>query len=299
MKKILMALSILMFLSACSNSDDQDTGKKNPENIAELIPSMDDYSKEEQEKIEHGRELSNNTQALLPDNVGNRLACASCHAGAGTGDAINLIGVTKKFPQYSKREGKDVTLEERINGCFMRSMDGKPIDEDSEEMEAFMAFYKYISDGVESGDEYPFMTESLGADSMPEPDPEQGGKLIERYNCMTCHGDPTATNPALSGPDLFGEGSFNDGAGMARLSNMQGFIKKHMPLDDPGTLSEQEAADLAAYVLMQERPEFEGENKFPDGGKPDDYMDKETREKIKNNVMKWSDFDVVKKHKEK
>ncbi|WP_052327242.1 c-type cytochrome, partial [Nosocomiicoccus massiliensis] len=313
----LLALSIIIVISACStNTNDEsknetknqatesETATKeieldedgNPVPFSSVLKDLDSYSEEEQALINRGRELSDHTADLLPNNVGNRLSCASCHAQSGIGDAVNLIGVTKRFPQYSKREGREVTLEERINGCFIRSMNGTELDEDSDEMKAFIAFYEYISDGVE-GEEYPFMTTKLASEELPEPNVSNGEALMERFNCTTCHGDPLADNAHLTGPALYGEHSFNDGAGMARLQQMHGYLKRYMPLGQPGTLTDQEAADLAGYLLMQDRPEFKGENLFPEG-KPDDYFNKETREKIKNGKMKWTDFKAVQKYNE-
>ena len=66
--------------------------------------------------------------------AGNNLACQNCHLRAGTQPyAMPMTGVWGQFPQYRAREGMVDTLEERINGCMQRSMNGrarlqKPID---------------------------------------------------------------------------------------------------------------------------------------------------------------------------
>ncbi|WP_123807907.1 c-type cytochrome [Abyssicoccus albus] len=253
---------------------------------------MSEFSEAEQEKIKLGHQLNTRTNTMLPENVGNNLSCTSCHAGAGRGENLNLIGVTKKYPQYKKREGRDVTLKERINGCFIRSMNGKEIDSDGEEMEAFISYYEYLSKNIESKDQYAFMTEKHKGDNIPIPDPDQGEQDFKRYNCISCHGSsgPTA---AFRGPALWGKDSFNDGAGMSRFSNMQYYIKNYMPKGRGGTLTEQEASNIAAYILLQDRPKFTGVNKFPNGDKPDDYINEKTREALKKKYMKWSDFDRV------
>jgi len=80
------------------------------------------------DQVVRGMRLHLQTKALLPDNVGNALNCTSCHLNAGTvADGSPFVGVSAFFPSYAPRAGKDVTLEERINGCFRRSMDGKPL----------------------------------------------------------------------------------------------------------------------------------------------------------------------------
>jgi thiosulfate dehydrogenase len=69
-------------------------------------------------------------------------------------------------------------------------------------------------------------------------------------------------NPPLWGPD-----SFNDGAGMSRLTDAANFIHFNMPngtsFDDP-YLGQADAWDVAAYVISQPRPKKAGLDKdFP------------------------------------
>ena len=55
-------------------------------------------------------------------------------------------------------------------------------------------------------------------------------------------------------PPLWGPRAFNWGAGMGKLANAAGFIKANMPLGQGGTLSDQQAWDLAAFMDSRERP---------------------------------------------
>ena len=58
---------------------------------------------------------------------------------------------------------------------------------------------------------------------------------------------------------------------MARIRTAASFIKYNMPNDRPGTLSEQQAFDLAAYVNSHSRPDLAGkENDWPNGNAPSD-----------------------------
>jgi thiosulfate dehydrogenase len=62
---------------------------------------------------------------------GNNLNCQSCHLKAGTRPySMPLTGVWGQFPQYRGRESEVGALEERINGCMERSMNGRalPLD---------------------------------------------------------------------------------------------------------------------------------------------------------------------------
>src|SRR5699024_1813786 len=140
---------------------------------------------------------------------------------------------------------------ERVNGCFARSMNGERIDREGEEMDAFLAYLKFPRDEVESGEQYDCMTEGNTGEKIRVPDVARGAGLFASNNCISWQGK-SRPEAAYRGPDLWGKNSFNDGAGMSRFSVMQDFIKKNMPLGEGGTLNDQEAADLAAYVLSHE-----------------------------------------------
>lgn len=288
-KFILLVPALLIFLGACSNDE---ASIEEEVDMSTIRPPLSEFSEAEQEKIKYGEKLNTDTHLLLPENVGNNLSCVSCHAGAGRTKDLTFVGVTEKYPKYMARAGKEVSLEERINGCFSRSMNGKPIDPESEEMEAFISYYEYLSKDIDSPDQYEFMTVQHTAESVPAPNVEQGARDLTRYNCLSCHGQsgPEAAN---TGPALWGPDSFNDGAGLSRISKLQYYIKNYMPKGEGGTLSEQEASNIAAYILMQDRPEFEGERGFPNGDGPGDYITKEKREALKENLMDWTDFKQV------
>jgi cytochrome c len=83
---------------------------------------------------------------------GNNLNCQSCHLKAGTQPySMPLTGVWGQFPQYRGREGEVGSLEERINGCMDRSMNGRALPLDGPEMKAFLAYMKWLSTGIPDG----------------------------------------------------------------------------------------------------------------------------------------------------
>ncbi len=107
--------------------------------------------------VTQGHELSTRTFAVISPEVknprkryaGNNLACTSCHqAGGAKPFAIPWVGVTATFPQYRGREDQISTVEERINGCMERSMNGKPLPHDAPEMKAFTTYIAFLSQGV-------------------------------------------------------------------------------------------------------------------------------------------------------
>lgn len=234
-----------------------------------------------------GYELVNNTHVAADEYVGNQLSCTSCHAGAGYDEqASSLVGVMANYPQYIGRSGGVVTIEERINGCMVRSMNGKKFEMNSDELEAMVAYFAYISEGVPIGAKREWAGTS-DMKNVPIPNVADGEELYAQ-SCIACHAADGAGTGANTGPALWGDNSFNDGAGMARMSKMAGYIQNNMPIGAAGTLTDQEAADLAAFILSQDRPEWANHEKdWPKGGRPNDIMTKEKREQVKNGTIDW------------
>ena len=294
----------LIFAVACSaNSENKDNTEGNKNNTSKeagenddvhTAPAMEDLDPEDPktEAIQYGEEVFNETNTVLPENVGNELSCQSCHADGGRSQASSLVGVAADYPQYRPREGVTFTLEDRINGCMIRSMNGEMIDTDSEEMRAMIAYMTYLSEGVEIGQERPWVVVN-NMEEVPEPDVDNGEELYAD-NCLSCHGDDGAGTGPNSGPALWGDNSFNDGAGMGRLTKAAGFIQRNMPVGQEESLSDQEAADIAAFMLSQDRPEFDGHDKdFPDGKKPTDIITQDRRDQIQAGEFDWSEIENV------
>ena len=194
---------------------------------------------------------------------GNNLTCQNCHLKAGTQPyAMPLTGVWGQFPQYRGREGEVGTLEDRINGCMERSMNGRALPLGSREMKAFLAFTKWASTGIPDGAKLT----GAGAMNVKEPpraaDLAHGGEVYARV-CATCHGQDGQGQRAENGsgyrfPPLWGPDSYNDGAGMARLLSAAAFIKHNMPFGTTyasPALSDEEAYDVAAFINSTERPQ--------------------------------------------
>lgn len=253
--------------------------------------NMDDIPKdhEKYDEIIYGYNLTNETHVYAEDKVGANLSCTSCHAGAGLQDTVaSLVGVTADYPKYIARAGDIVTIEKRINGCMVRSMNGEAFEADSEELNAMVAYFDYISEDVEKGQKRPW-AKSADMKQVPTPNVQDGEKLYNK-SCISCHAADGSGIGANTGPALWGEDSFNDGAGMARISKMAGFIQAYMPIGQEMTLTDQEASDLAAYILMQDRPEWGKHDKdWPKGDRPSDIMTKERREQAQSGTIDWSE----------
>jgi thiosulfate dehydrogenase len=194
--------------------------------------------------------------------AGNNLACQNCHLRAGTqAYAMPMTGVWGQFPQYRAREGMVDTLEERINGCMQRSMNGRALSLESREMRAFSSYMRWLSTGVPDG------AKLLGAGTLQikEParaaDPRRGAKIYAQV-CAACHGANGLGQRAQKGlgyqfPPLWGPDSYNNGAGMSRLLTLAAYAQHNMPLGttfDVPVLTDEQAYDVAGYIVSQDRP---------------------------------------------
>lgn len=238
-----------------------------------LPPSMDEVPEGEKgELIKLGEKLHNETSAL--DYVGNTLSCASCHANGGVDSSLDLVGISKTYPQYNARAGKEVTLEERINGCFVRSMNGEPLPPESQKLEAMVAYYSYISTNVPDGTkDRPWAKLRRAEGDLATVNIEEGRELYQK-SCISCHGEDGSGGS--TGLALWGDDSYNIGAGMARIRTAGGFIKEFMPKVatggyEPGSFTDQEAMNIAAYINSMDRPDFPDKiHDWPEGDAPDD-----------------------------
>lgn len=289
------AITSLLVIVGCTAAQDEQTEQNDEGADAHMPPSLEDLDPDDSmtESIKYGEEIFNETNVVMADYVGNELSCQSCHADGGLSQSSSMVGVTADFPQYRPREGVVFTLEDRINGCMIRSMNGEKIPNDSEEMRALMSYLSYISKGVEIGEERPWRIVN-SMEEVPEPDVVNGEELYETKNCLACHGDDGQGTGANSGPALWGDKSFNDGAGMSRLTKMAGYLQNNMPLGEEYELTDQEAADIAAFLLMHERPVWEGhDDDFPHGGRPTDIITEDRREQIRNSEFDWTEIENV------
>lgn len=219
------------------------------------------------ESIRRGRAIVLATRDSLPAHVGNRLACTNCHRDAGTSAPGGpWVGSFASFPQYNPRAGRVIRIEDRVNECLRRSLNGTPLPMDGRDMNDIVAYMAFLSGGIPHGPRMPW----LGYKRLqPRPGHAAAGVEIFATQCARCHG---ATGEGTSlGPPVWGRGSFAIGAGMARINTAAAFIRWNMPRDAPGTLSDQQAYDVAAFLLSHSRPDTPGKEKdWPNGDPPED-----------------------------
>jgi thiosulfate dehydrogenase len=223
--------------------------------------------------VRYGKELVDSTYKFIGPEVsdpakryaGNNLSCSTCHVDGGTKKFGNpFVGTFADYPQHRIREDAVQNIEGRINGCMERSMSGKPLPPESEELMAMATYIKFMSTGVPVGKE-------VTGRGMPKigfldraADPAKG-KLVYEQVCVACHGangegkrvGQVGDGQGYLFPPLWGNDSYNNGAGMSRVIMAARFIRFNMPKGvsyDKPVLSEEQAFDVSAYINSQPRP---------------------------------------------
>ena len=237
------------------------------------------------EKVEYGRELLAHTATYLGPNgtvskSTNGLNCQNCHLNAGTVIFGNNYGsVNSLYPKFRARSGTIENLYKRVNDCIQRSLNGTAIDSNSKEMQSITAYINYIGSDVEKGKK----AVGSGFKDLGYLDRAaniKNGMAVYEAKCQSCHqpdgkGMLNATKNEFIYPALWGDHSFNDGAGLYRISNFAKYVKYNMPqgttFKNP-VLSDEEAWDVAAFVNSQPRPHKNVPNDWPDiSKKPVDH----------------------------
>ncbi len=230
---------------------------------------------------EYGKRLISQTSEYLGPDVADpkmrfmnsRLACASCHIGAGADPGnLSLAAAFKKYPRLSPRSGANETIQDRINGCMMRSMNGRALAENSPEMIAMVSYLRFLADQDAATSASRRKAHEPAAFKTPTRAAALNvGEEVFGKRCAACHGRDGAGLAAAPDPihgfvfpPLWGPNSFNDGAGMHRVLTAARFVKARMPLGN-ANLTDDEAFDVAAFINSKPRPEMSGLDKdFPD-----------------------------------
>ncbi|WP_439855976.1 c-type cytochrome [Pseudomonas yamanorum] len=205
-----------------------------------------------------GRDIFVNTQKYASEFVGNGLNCSNCHLDQGRkADSAPLWAAYGMYPAYRKKNNKVNTFAERMQGCFEFSMNGKAPPSDSHVIKALSTYAYWLATKAPVGESLPGRLYPVIAS------PENGfelaeGKLIYTAQCSICHGNEGQGQKSAGSfvfPPLWGENSYSWGAGMHRINTAAGFIKQNMPLGKGGSLSDNEAWHVAAYINSHERPQ--------------------------------------------
>lgn len=208
--------------------------------------------------IRRGLAIFTDTRAAAPSHAGNQLRCANCHLDAGrTAGAAPLWAAYGNFPAFREKNGRMNSFEKRVQDCFIYSMNAAPPPMGGEVLLAVSAYAAWLAQGQRIGVSPP--GRSFPAIAAPATPPEDArGRALFAEHCASCHGETgqgliegaTVVNPPLWGPN-----SYNWGAGMAQVDKAAAFIRANMPLGNGGSLSVQQAWDIAWFIDGQVRPQ--------------------------------------------
>lgn len=260
------------------------------------------------ELIHYGRELIEHTAAYLGPqgkvmHISNGMNCQNCHLHAGTKPfAANYSSVASTYPKFRARSGTVEELEKRVNDCFERSLNGKGLPVDSDEMKAIVAYLQWVGKDVRRGQTPP----GTGLIELPLLDrpanPIKGRQHYSTY-CSSCHGAyGEGVKAGKLGewkyPPLWGADSYNTGAGLYRISRFAAFIKANMPygttFENP-VLPDDVAWDIAAYVNTMPRPHKHFSSDWPDiSKKPVDHPFGPYADDFPEEIHKYGPFDQIK-----
>jgi thiosulfate dehydrogenase len=212
--------------------------------------------------------------------ISNGMNCQNCHLSAGTRPfGNNYLAVAPTYPKFRERSGSIETVYKRVNDCFERSLNGKALDTNGREMKAIAAYIGWLGKNMPKGKK----PKGSGIKDLAyldrAADPEKG-KSVYTLRCKTCHGENGEGKLNTDGisyqyPPLWGDHSYNIGAGLYRISRLAGYAKYNMPngaTHDNPVLSDEEAWDVAAFVNSQPRPGRDLKADWPRiSGKPVDH----------------------------
>jgi thiosulfate dehydrogenase len=223
----------------------------------------------ENDLIRYGKDLIVNTPRYIGKNAadpamryaGNDLACQNCHLDAGLQPfAAPFVSTFATFPMMV--DDQVLTLTQRINGCMVRGMNGKELPDEGREMEALIAYFKFLGKGTPEGVRIPGMGLRPIKNPISPPDARRG-EVVYAKLCVTCHKEDgqgelrQSPGVGYNIPPLWGDASFNAAAGMAKTAYAASYIRDNMPFGISyltPVLTVQQAWDVAAYVISKPHP---------------------------------------------
>lgn len=270
-------------------------------------------SSSERELIHYGKELIAHTSEYLGPKgkvrtMSNGMNCQNCHLNAGTQPwGNNYFGVQANYPKFRERSGSVENQIKRVNDCFQRSLNGQPLNSTSREMKSILAYIKWLGQDVPKK----MMPRGTGLYKLKfissATDPDKG-KIVYEQKCQSCHqangeGVLAADGRSYTYPPLWGDHSYNIGAGLFRISNFASYAKFNMPFGttyEKPQLSDEEAWDVAAFVNSQPRPSKDLSTDWPKiSGKPVDHPFGPYNDPFSEHQHKYGPYKPIKEWKDK
>lgn len=264
------SIGVVLVLAACAASaaGGKDGGPSPSEGLISMLRGAGEYHQPPPveaipgdkygDDVRRGLAIFTETWRYARRYSGNDLACSNCHMDQGRRPhAAPLWAAFGMYPAYMAKGDRNTTLEERIQQCFRFSMNGLAPPLDAPELRALVSYAHFLARGVPVGEELPGRGYPQVVRTGMDPNPGRGHEVY-RNRCAMCHGAEGQGMAREGGghavPPLWGLGSYNKGAGLARDPLLAGFVKANMPPGGEFSLSDQESLDVAAFINLQLRP---------------------------------------------
>ena len=241
---------------------------------------------EERALVIYGEDLIANTSKYLGPNgsvahITNGMNCQNCHLNAGRKTWGNNYGaVAANYPKFRERSGSIETVYKRVSDCMERSLNGSALDSNSREMKAMIAYIKWVGYTVPK-DSTPKGAGIKAPEYLDRAASPEKGLVVYTAKCQSCHGANgeglmAADAKSYTYPPLWGQHSYNIGAGLFRLSRFAGYVRDNMPFNQAThrnpALTDEESWDVAAFVNSRPRPSKDLSKDWPNiSKKPIDH----------------------------
>lgn len=265
MRSISVIFLLVTLVFSCTQNGNHIASTQRPDDTLDMqVPDTNNIpSGKFGDLVKYGRQLMLNTAYYIgPDGIngkylGNKMNCTNCHQQAGTKPySFNLMKSHDHYPQYRAREGKVLSLAERVNNCITRPHSGKPLPLDSREMIAFLSYLKWINEYTDETN-YIRGEKNMKVTFLERAASPERGKHIYESRCQRCHGADGngVLNPTQSTyiyPPLWGNSGYQPGSSMHRIIKQAQWLKTNMPYDSATwqqpVLTDEDAMDVAAFV---------------------------------------------------
>lgn len=228
------------------------------------------------EVVRLGEDIVNHTDTnpLSKSYVRSSLQCSNCHrkgsdGRAGTAKTIGtFVGTSTSFPAYSKRHKDIISLQNRIDGCFLRCMNGTKSIVNTKVGIAVESYITWLSTGMpvkmsSKAPRTPLKIEMWSKNTKKftalfkkaSHQNYVNGKILYTNKCASCHGDDGQGKGIF--PPLWGKVSYTADGSMAKLPNAATWIQDNMPLNNAHLTDEQTVA-VTLYINAQQRPDYKG-----------------------------------------
>jgi thiosulfate dehydrogenase len=203
------------------------------------------------DSIRRGASIFDETPLYAASYTSAKVSCSNCHAAGGIQPfASPVVGAPAFFPMFNERAGRVISLKDRIQECFVRSENGKPLDYSGKTMQNLVDYIQWLSTPEPNHQAF----RGRGLVNLPALIPNrERGRDIYATQCAGCHG-ANGEGRAPMFPPVWGPDSFNDGAGMNGVPEMAAFVQHNMPQNRMSIMTPQESYDVSAYIHAQPRP---------------------------------------------